>query len=218
VLVVALVLLILVVSAAGVSVLFWSALQVGQPISEEIAAADTLNLALARLPIEPSRADRELRTARRAVAQLAPSVPYIVVDRHAQVVSLRTADEVILQGICSTGSGSVLVDSLTGRRWVFETPPGVFKVNSKLKNPWWRKPDWAFVEENEPIPRNESERYDENMMGEYALGFGNGYFIHGTIYERLLGVNVTHGCVRLGAEDLERLFERAKIGTPVYIF
>ena len=39
------------------------------------------------------------------------------------------------------------------------------------------------------------------MMGDYALGIGSGYFIHGTLYKRLLGRNVSHGCVRLGDED-----------------
>ncbi len=56
------------------------------------------------------------------------------------------------------------------------------------------------------------------MMGAYAIGFGDGYFIHGTIYERLLGISVTHGCVRVGADDLKNIYDRVKIGTPIYIF
>src|SRR5690606_13898034 len=102
----------------------------------------------------------------------------------------------------STGSGDTLTDSTSSRKRVFHTPKGVFKIKNKLKEPWWRKPDWAFLEEGEKVPKNEAERYDPNVMGDYAMGFGDGYFIHGTIYERLLGVNVTHGCVRLGSTDL----------------
>jgi L,D-transpeptidase YbiS len=50
------------------------------------------------------------------------------------------------------------------------------------------------------------------------MGFGNGYFIHGTIYERLLGINVTHGCVRVGSEDLKIIFDKTPLGTAVFIF
>lgn len=176
---------------------------------------DTLRI---ELPADKSAALKELRSARRSLDKLVPSRPYIVIDTHANRLFLRTTERILLDATCSTGSGDTLVDSLSGRRWVFDTPRGVFKIESKSKQPWWRKPDWAFIEENEPIPTNEAERFDPNVMGDYALGFGDGYFIHGTIYERLLGVNVTHGCVRLGSEDLDKLYRQTSLGTYVYIF
>jgi L,D-transpeptidase YbiS len=134
------------------------------------------------------------------------------------MIFLRTEDSILIKATCSTGSGGELMDSVTGRRWLFNTPRGIFKVTSKLADPWWRKPDWAFIEENESIPADPSQRLDPEMLGEYALGFGNDYYIHGTIYERLLGVSVTHGCVRVGSEELKKLYDRVTIGTPVYIF
>jgi lipoprotein-anchoring transpeptidase ErfK/SrfK len=171
-----------------------------------------------RLPEDERLAKRELQKARRALVRLNPSKPYIVIDTHSNMISLRTHDSILFKATCSTGSGGELFDSATGRRWIFDTPRGVFKVTSKLVDPWWRKPDWAFIEENESIPDNPSERLDSEMLGGYALGFGQDYFIHGTIYERLLGVNVTHGCVRVGSDDLERLYNMVVIGTPIYIF
>ncbi|MBU1983139.1 L,D-transpeptidase, partial [bacterium] len=143
---------------------------------------------------------------------------YIVIDTHANFLELRTADSVLFRAPCSTGSGGELVDSTTGRHWEFRTPHGVFQVQNKLVQPWWRKPDWAFVEEGEPIPKNPADRFDSDVLGDYALGFGDGYFIHGTLYTRLIGINVTHGCVRLADEDLKWLYERAPVGTPIYIF
>ncbi len=143
---------------------------------------------------------------------------YIVIDRYINKLYLRTESKVILEALCSTGTGAELEDTLSGRRWIFETPRGVFKIDTKLENPWWRKPDWAFIEEGEAIPIDDQERLDPEMLGEFALGFGDGLFIHGTLYERLLGVNVTHGCVRLGAEDLKVLYKNAKIGTRVYVY
>jgi L,D-transpeptidase YbiS len=87
-----------------------------------------------------------------------------------------------------------------------------------VEDPIWRKPDWAFIEEGEGVPSSENERYFQGALGQFALGIGNGFFIHGTIYERLLGQKVTHGCIRLGATDLELLAETVRIGTPVVIY
>jgi L,D-transpeptidase YbiS len=170
------------------------------------------------LPQDAKLAQKEIARVEKALAKLKPATPYIVIDTHANKFYWRTEDSVLFQATCSTGSGGELVDSLTGRRWVFNTPRGAFKVNSKLTDPWWRKPDWAFIEEGEEIPDDPSERYDPEMLGEYAMGFGDGYFIHGTLYKRLLGINVTHGCVRLGDEELRFVYDKIKIGTPVYIF
>jgi lipoprotein-anchoring transpeptidase ErfK/SrfK len=192
---------------------------VAPPVTLTVDQVETLKPALASaLPEDARQAQAELQKARAAVAKLKPVKKYIVIDTHANQIYYRTEDEILLKATCSTGSGGELVDSLSGRKWVFATPHGVFKVNSKLVDPWWRKPDWAFIEDEEAIPKDESERYDEEMLGEYAMGFGNGYFIHGTIYQRLLGVSVTHGCVRVGDEDLKKLFEMVTIGTPVYVF
>lgn len=176
------------------------------------------SLQVKRLPEDEKKAKKELQEAKKSLSRLKPSKPYIVIDTHANKVYLRNEDSILLAATASTGSGGEFIDSTTGRKWIFDTPLGIFKVSSKIPHPWWRKPDWAFLEEGEEIPKDQSERLDPNMMGDYALGFGDGYFIHGTIYERLLGINVTHGCVRVGSEDLERLYNRTPIGTPIYIF
>ncbi|HWR82714.1 MAG TPA: L,D-transpeptidase [Candidatus Deferrimicrobium sp.] len=177
-----------------------------------------LNIQVAHLPDDTKLAKAELTKARKDLAKLVPAKPYVVINTHANTVSLRAGDSTIMEATASTGTGGELIDSASGRRWVFATPHGVFKVDSKLKEPWWRKPDWAFIEENEKIPKNERDRLDPQMMGDYAIGFGDGFFIHGTIYERLLGISVTHGCVRLGAEDIKKLYEKVRIGTLVYVF
>ena len=147
-----------------------------------------------------------------------PKRPYIVIDCYCNRLYLRTADTVLLEADCSTGSGAQLTDSLTGRKWTFGTPRGVFVVHSKLTNPWWRKPDWAFIEEGEEIPQEDTKRLDSEMLGDYAIGFGDGFFIHGTLYERLLGISVTHGCVRLGSEDLKKLYAQVDMGTRIYVY
>jgi lipoprotein-anchoring transpeptidase ErfK/SrfK len=186
-----------------------------EPPATSLVISDT---SLARLPENTKAAQKEIQKTRAKITTLKPKGAYIVIDTHANKIFYRTEDSVILEATCSTGSGGELIDSVTGRRWVFDTPRGVFKVKNKITGPWWRKPDWAFIEENEKIPKSEADRMDPNVMGEYALGFGEGFFIHGTIYERLLGINVTHGCVRVGTDDLEKLYKMVPVGAAIYIF
>jgi L,D-transpeptidase YbiS len=120
--------------------------------------------------------------------------------------------------MCSVGSGASLAEPGGGREWTFATPRGRFQVLSKLRNPVWKKPDWAFIEEGKPVPTNPGERFEYGQLGEFGLYFGDGYLIHGTLYERLLGRSVSHGCVRLGRDDLRALYAATRIGTPIYIF
>jgi L,D-transpeptidase YbiS len=153
------------------------------------------------------------------IERLAPSGLYIVVDTAENVLFLKHGDTIIRKIIISAGSGSILKDPSGKSKWVFDTPRGEFKVQSKIVNPIWIKPDWAFIEEGEDIPNKTSkERIEERVLGDYALGLGNGYFIHGTLYTRLLGRNVTHGCIRVGDEDLRAVFNASEIGTKIFIF
>jgi L,D-transpeptidase YbiS len=166
----------------------------------------------------PAALSAENRRLEAAAAHLAPRNVYIVIDRANNRLRLMESDRILLDAACSAGSGSVLTDPEGGRRWIFDTPRGMFSVQTKLVNPMWRKPDWAFLEEGKPVPENDAERFEAGMLGEYALSFGDGYLIHGTLYERLLGRNVTHGCIRLGREDLRTVNRRCPIGTHVYIY
>jgi hypothetical protein len=166
---------------------------------------------LARLRAKQRQLDARL-------ARLAPRGLYIVIDQTNNRLYLRKNGELLLEATCSAGSGMVLKDSERGRQWVFDTPRGRFQVLSKIENPVWKKPDWAFIEEGEPIPRNAAERFEEGTLGEYAFYFGNGYMIHGTLYERLLGRSVTHGCIRLGRDDLRKLWAAVPVGTSIYIY
>jgi len=94
----------------------------------------------------------------------------------------------------------------------------VRKVLSRKKDPCWRRPDWDFVENGEPLPTRSADRIDCAALGKYALYLGDGYMIHGTLYERSLGKSVTHGCVRLGADDLEAIWKATQVGTKVYMY
>ncbi len=144
--------------------------------------------------------------------------PYLVVNTTDNTFKLYNKGRLIREGQCSTGSYTLLV---TGdqRQWIFETPKGIFRVQGKTKYPVWKKPDWAFIEEGLDVPPDYSpERYEYGVLGDYALSIGNGYLIHGTLYKRLLGMPVTHGCIRLDDEDLEAVYNNLEIGSRVFIF
>lgn len=164
--------------------------------------------------------DREPEGAgalRKKLKRAAPSDPYIVVDCKNNRIQLRTADKVLVDAACSTGSGKKLAHEESDRNWEFNTPQGQFRVQTKLKDPIWRKPDWAFIEEGQPIPTDESKRFESGSLGKYGLYFGEGYLIHGTLYERLLGRSVSHGCIRVGAEPLAAIYRAAPEGTAIFI-
>jgi L,D-transpeptidase YbiS len=116
---------------------------------------------------------------------------HIIIDAKTNKLYLKKGFKLLWQADCSVGRGGMLVDKKTGQRWQFVTPRGEFRVMSKAQAPAWKKPDWAFVE--------------------------HGYLIHGTKDERVLGRPASHGCVRLGAEDLAKLWAAVPVGTRVFI-
>ena len=150
--------------------------------------------------------------------ELRPKGVHIVVDTAGNTLLIKNGDRVVRKALVSSGSGNILADPSGERTWVFDTPRGEFTIKSKAKNPNWIKPDWAFIEEEQPIPKNYKDRAEPGVLGDYALGFGNGYFLHGTLYTRLLGRNVTHGCVRIGDADLKALYETVPLGARIYLF
>jgi L,D-transpeptidase YbiS len=154
----------------------------------------------------------------RRLKALVPRGNYIVVDTAENRLFVMNDQKMIKDVLVSCGSGDILEEPGGKRKWIFDTPRGEYSVTSKLVNPTWIKPDWAFIEEGERPPADYNERIDNDSLGEYALGFGDGYFIHGTLYTRLLGRNVTHGCVRVGDKDLRDVFLTVPMGARIYIY
>lgn len=146
-------------------------------------------------------------------------VLHLVVDAKANKLYVKRGGLILWSADVSVGRGGVLDDRRTGRRWEFTTPRGELRVIGKALNPRWRKPDWAYVEAGEPVPPPEDpSRFVEGELGAYVLNLGDGYLIHGTKREELLGRPASHGCVRVGAEDLARLYAEVPTGTRVFIF
>jgi len=161
--------------------------------------------------------DAEPKAAQR-LAALRPRGRYIVIDTHRNRLLVFDGDALLREAVCSTGSGTVLLHPSGKKVWTFDTPLGERRVVSKVRDPIWTKPDWAFVEEGFEPPRDPSLRVDRVSLGDYALYLGDGYIIHGTLFQTLLGQGVTHGCVRLGDEDLEYVYQTIPVGARVYLY
>ena len=153
-----------------------------------------------------------------AFPELAPRGVYLVVDTYGNRLRIYRGGELLREAVCSTGSGTVLRDPVGGRLWVFDTPLGERRVQRKTREPVWIKPDWAFVELGYEPPKEFRERVDDLSLGRYGLYLGDGYIIHGTLFQTLLGRALTHGCVRLGDEDLEYVYRQTPVGARVFLY
>jgi hypothetical protein len=67
-------------------------------------------------------------------------------------------------------------------------------------------------------PIGTPQRKFDKVLGRFRLNLGDGYALHGTQETTQLGQSVSHGCVRLGDADIERLYQMASVGDEVLIY
>jgi hypothetical protein len=186
----------------------------GKPAPSASQSAVNLNT----LNTDISQAEKSIVNLQRKLDRYVPRDAYLIINTTENEFVLRNSRDIIREGICSTGS-YILLDAGEDQHWIFHTPRGMFKIQNKTTSPVWHKPDWAFIEDGLPIPAYDApERYETGVLGDYALMLGHGYMLHGTLYKRLLGMPVTHGCVRLNDDDLEVIYKNLRIGSRVYIY
>ncbi len=179
-----------------------------------------MNLVTNKAPTkrDVSRLEKQLRILKEKLTRQTPNAPYLIVDTSQNRIYLKSGDMLLHEAVCSSGS-YVLLKASNNQQWMFSTPRGVFRILGKHNAPVWRRPDWAFVEEGLPIPAPYAkERYEAGVLGEHGIDFGNGYLIHGTLYQRQLGLPVTHGCIRLGDEDLRIVYRNLQVGSEIFIY
>jgi lipoprotein-anchoring transpeptidase ErfK/SrfK len=93
---------------------------------------------------------------------------------------------------------------------------GVKTITRKAEWPDWTPPPEMLLRRPE-LPRH-MDGGPENPLGARALYLGSSmYRIHGTNEPWTIGQNVSSGCIRMMNEDVEDLYERAKIGTRVIV-
>jgi lipoprotein-anchoring transpeptidase ErfK/SrfK len=95
-----------------------------------------------------------------------------------------------------------------------ETPEGLYAIQEKEENPTWHVPEsaWAGSLAGQDIPPGPSNPIKARWMGIFE-----GAGIHGTEETWSLGSAASHGCVRMAIPDVEELYDRVEVGTPIYI-
>ncbi|HSN71691.1 MAG TPA: L,D-transpeptidase family protein [Steroidobacteraceae bacterium] len=104
----------------------------------------------------------------------------------------------------------------------WKTPLGLTKIVNKRERPAWYPPESVRKEheaEGRPLPKIVPPGPD-NPLGDHAMRLGipgGAYLIHGTNRPAGVGMQVTHGCMRMYPEDIEWLYSQVAVGTPVRI-
>jgi L,D-transpeptidase ErfK/SrfK len=100
----------------------------------------------------------------------------------------------------------------------WRTPSGKFKIRGKTVNPQWNIPE--SIRKEHIAERGDPRTFiaggdPENPLGKYRIELTLPmYGIHGTDIPWGVGMQVSHGCVRLYPEDIERLFPLIPVGAP----
>jgi L,D-transpeptidase ErfK/SrfK len=105
----------------------------------------------------------------------------------------------------------------------WNTPLGKTTIQKKVKDPTWHPPESIRREHaanGDPLPEVVPAGI-HNPLGAYALylNLPGDYRIHGTDIDKIFGIGmqITHGCVRMYPEDIDALYHMVNEGTVVYI-
>jgi len=100
----------------------------------------------------------------------------------------------------------------------YPTPTGRFQVNEMVTNP-----DFLVFDFSNPNRPNRGRIAPglNNPLGlrwiAFAEAHGWAVGFHGTTKTEVLGQAVSHGCVRMRNEDIVKVYDRIKVGTPVIV-
>ena len=129
--------------------------------------------------------------------------PFIVIDkRNFQFYLYDMQGRLLRIGPVAIGKGATRVGS-------FETPVGVYPIKRKEPVADWIRPDWYFIEEGEPIPKNWEDRRVPGFF-RYKLVVDGSRYIH---YAEATGGRLTHGCLGLDWPDAEAVFHTLEVGS-----
>jgi lipoprotein-anchoring transpeptidase ErfK/SrfK len=148
------------------------------------------------MPVSPSPAP----------ANVLPTTPPVAADRRIEI-SLSRRRLTLFQGRQALKTYPVAVGK---SGW--QTPLGQFQVRQMFENPPWRNPFTGVV-----IPGGTGD----NPLGRRWIGFWtdgkNWVGMHGTPKPSSVGQAASHGCIRMFNRDIEELFTKVAIGTPVKV-
>lgn len=126
----------------------------------------------------------------------------LLVDLSQRKITLFKGGKIVKKYGCAIGMAA------------YPTPTGNFKIVLKRYRPTWRNPGSAWAR-NMPAYIAPGPR---NPLGTRAMNLNvSGIRIHGTYKYWSIGHAASHGCMRMRTRDVEDLYNRVRVGTPVYI-
>lgn len=118
------------------------------------------------------------------------------------------------------GAPAVTTFPVSIGRMDWSTPLGRHRIMSKQERPAWYPPESIRAEhaaDGRYLPRVVPPG-PQNPLGEYAMRLSlPSYLIHGTNNPVGIGMQVTHGCIRMYPEDIKSLYPKVPVGTTVEI-
>jgi tetratricopeptide (TPR) repeat protein len=145
--------------------------------------------------------------------------PYLELDISHNRLNIKIGTRTLYSYPIVSGQGKKILLA-TGEQVDFSTPRGIVEVLSKEKDPVWYRPDWFWLEHGEQPPPDltAEERAVPGYLGKYRINLGGGIYIHGTQSGTISPGKFSHGCIRMNAPDLEKVWEMTKTGTKVFIY
>jgi lipoprotein-anchoring transpeptidase ErfK/SrfK len=114
--------------------------------------------------------------------------PSLIVDISDKQLTLKLGDSVVQTYYVATGQGG------------YPTPTGTFTIRKLTWNPRWTPPPGAVWAKNKTATEPGDPR---NPMKVVKIFFKEpDYYIHGTGDDDSIGSAASHGCVRMGADEV----------------
>ena len=126
----------------------------------------------------------------------------LIVSLRQRKIYLYKGEDLVKTYRCAVGSGG------------YPTPRGDFSIVAKRYMPTWSNPGSGWASD---MPRTIPPGYS-NPLGVRALNLNApGIRIHGTNNIGSIGSAASHGCMRVANGQIIDLYDRVKVGDPVYI-
>jgi L,D-transpeptidase-like protein len=136
-------------------------------------------------------------------------------SNHGPVVVIHRGSKrlVLYRGTRAGAMSAVASFGIATGMAAYPTPTGNFRIVTRQRNPWWYPPAADWARGASPVPPGPGNPLGTRWMGLNVGAVG----IHGTPDAASIGYSASHGCIRMRISDAEWLFERVRVGTPVFI-
>ena len=169
---------------------------------------------LAELDLNREQLTKELEGRSKFLSSLKSEDFYLSIDSQQKKLRFYYGDTVLREGDITIGEAKTI--QAPSGSFTFVPVKGAFQIESKLVDLDWKVPDWVYVMNGQPIPKE--PQVIAGGLGKYVITLGNGYVIHTKPSESSPLKGVKPGSIMASEDDLAPIWPRIHKGTQVYIF